>query len=173
MKYVSSPTLAFSLACCLVSPLAPSAFASEQTEPANLSKYLLSDEQIAEKCAASIQSKSNLVTFEQQDGATRQAPKCVQIYEALRTSAEKYTQRVEQAKTQVQNSMQICLEKPNQSNCVAASQAVIRTAVSSHQELGDIASEEANHMGALVTVPAPKREPSSGQDSSDSQNDQS
>ena len=52
--------------------------ANAHADPANsgeLKQYLLSDEQIAEKCQASIKAKVDMMAVEAEDGTTRKIPR--------------------------------------------------------------------------------------------------
>lgn len=113
----------------------------------DIKQNILSDDEIAEKCKSSIAKKTDMVTYKDADGNPKRAPRCVQVYEAMRETAQSYSNRQAQAVEEVKSKVTTC---DSQQSCVAAGTSLVETAKTSHEELGQIAKEGANKISAIV-----------------------
>ena len=101
-------------AICLLLPFA--AWSGESNLPPGLQQFVLSDEEIAARCEASIQAK---VGLEQTDDG-RWLTRCERHYDAMRSVAQRISARIHDASLRVQKHAKRCSENNTQTNCLEA-----------------------------------------------------
>lgn len=119
-----------------------------------VSKYALSDEAIAEKCAVSIKTRANMMTVQDDDGGMRDITKCQYVYEVQRQAANRYAEQVDKARADILSTADKCGARQDavnvQANCVNAGEAMIKSAVASHENLASVADEENTRLAAVA-----------------------
>lgn len=107
-------------------------------EEEDLRSHLLTDEQIAEKCEASIAIQLDMVPMETDSGGTVMVPRCVRSLKATREAARSYLSETDSAKKAIAKSVSTCdseAEGIRQGNCVKAGYNLIEQAARLHDSM--------------------------------------
>ena len=149
---VSSPLLFLALAIGLgLSTSHARAEGDPAPEPSSavLREHLLSDDEINDRCAASIRARYDLVDMEDADGDIIQVPRCVSRYHSMRAVAQEYLDKEDEARREILGAITQCHVNPNQASCLESSKVITRTAIRLHQGLASSAeAAEATLAGA-------------------------
>jgi hypothetical protein len=96
--------------------------------------FVLTDVEISQRCAASIQGHIDMVDADEGNGIARRVPRCVFTYENMRDIAQGYNDAEEHARLEVigQNLVAEC---HGQDECLHAAREIIERAIHAHQSL--------------------------------------
>jgi len=137
--------------------LAPLTRAEEPAgEPvsAKLQQQLLTDENIADLCRASIKQKYDMVDVEDEIGAIHKVPRCVANYQAMRDVADAYLKQEETAKQEIAAVITNCEENPEQASCLDAGRNIASKAADLHEGLSKTAETAIERLAAGPSVGA-------------------
>lgn len=121
------------ISTCVAQP----AFA-EGDAPRPISDFALSDEQIAQRCRASIATKFDMVEVKDENGDSVKVPRCVVRYEGMRTVANDYTNNELQVRDSLKNQSGEC---SNQANCVGAGVTIANVALDGYNKMVTVSEE--------------------------------
>lgn len=120
------------------------AYADESSAP--LSRFLLTDDQIAQNCAKSISAK---------DKGTDKT-ECEMVYENLRAKAQQYQSIQSATASGIANQGQgDCSQDSTQENCLNAGKQVRQNAVAAYQRLAEAALENKASIDQLMSGTSP------------------
>jgi hypothetical protein len=119
---------------------------------AKLQQQLLTDENIADLCRASIKQKYDMVEAQDENGVTRKVPRCVANYEAMRAVAQNYLKQEDAATGQIVQAISSCVENPDQSACLEAGHDLAAKAADMHEALSRNASDAKERLAAAIAI---------------------
>ncbi|MGE3263519.1 MAG: hypothetical protein AB7K68_17200 [Bacteriovoracia bacterium] len=142
MRYVrSQPASAFQriliATICVYAGTAQPAHGAEGD--AVVGAYALTDEEISQRCAASIAGKIDMVDRPNENGLPGKAPRCVTTYENMRAVAQSYDAAEQTARNEIMSVSQI--DCTTQANCVGAGNTIDQKALSAHESMMNAAGE--------------------------------
>lgn len=101
--------------------------------------YALTDEEISQRCAASIAGKIDMVDRPNENGLPGKAPRCVTTYENMRAVAQSYDAAEQTARNEIMSVSQI--DCTTQANCVGAGNTIDQKALSAHESMMNAAGQ--------------------------------
>ncbi|MGZ3711521.1 MAG: hypothetical protein ACXVBE_07180 [Bdellovibrionota bacterium] len=134
-------------AICSYASMSQPAFGEDLT----VDTFVLTDAEIATRCAASIKGHVDMVDADEGNGIARRVPRCVATYENMRAIAEGYSEAEEAAREQVIARV-AKIDCNNQQDCAEAGQKMAELSIEAHQNLVNISHDNQMHLSEITHV---------------------